>query len=274
MLEFDLATHLDNLITLGSQWGLRVLGALAVLILGRWIAKRLRSITHEALGRTGMEPMLIPFTTSMVYWGLMAFVGIAVLGLFGVPTASFVAVIGAAGLAIGLALQGTLANFASGVMILTFRPFVVGHVVEVGGTVGTVAEVGLFSTDLNTFDNIRVTIPNSQIYGQTIKNFSANQTRRVDMIVGVSYGDDLEVARNTIMEVLRSDPRVLSEPEPVVAVSELGDSSVNFVVRPWCDRTEFHPLRFELTRRFKVELENAGCSIPFPQRDVHLHEVA
>ena len=207
--------------------------------------------------------MLIPFTSASIYWGLMAFVIIAVLGLFGVPTASFVAVLGATGLAIGLALQGTLAHFASGVMILTFHPFVIGHVVEVGGTVGTVAEVGLFSTSLNTSDNVRVIVPNSQICGQTIKNYSLNETRRIDLVVGVGDEDDLEVARNAILRALRSYDRVLSEPEPFVAVGNLGDSSVDFVVRPWCSKSDHWHLRCELTRRIKTELESAGCAIPF-----------
>ena len=202
MDNLDLFTILETLAAFATAWGLRAVGALAVLIMGRWVAGRVGNLAREALGRTAMEPMLIPFTSAIIYWGLMAFVIIAVVGLFGVPTASFVAVLGATGLAIGLALQGTLAHFASGVMILTFRPFVVGQVgqvvqvVQVGGTVGTVAEVGLFSTSLNTSDNVRVIVPNSQIYGQTIKNYSLNETRRIDLVVGVGYDDDLEVARN------------------------------------------------------------------------------
>ena len=271
MDNLDLFTILETLAAFATAWGLRAVGALAVLIMGRWVAGRVGNLAREALGRTAMEPMLIPFTSAIIYWGLMAFVIIAVLGLFGVPTASFVAVLGATGLAIGLALQGTLAHFASGVMILTFHPFVVGQVVEVGGTV---AEVGLFSTSLNTSDNVRVIVPNSQIYGQTIKNYSLNETRRIDLVVGVGYDDDLEVARNAILRALRSDDRVLSEPEPFVAVSNLGDSSVNFVVRPWCSKSDHWHLRCELTRRIKTELESAGCAIPFPQREIHLNQVA
>ena len=234
----------------------------------------MKRAAQETLGRTGMEPMLVPFTSAIVYWGLMAFVVVAVLGLFGIPTASFVAVLGAAGLAIGLALQGALANFASGVMILTFRPFVVGHSVDIAGTRGTVAEVGLFSTDLNTGDNVRVTVPNSQIYGQTIKNYSLNETRRIDLVIGVGYDDDLDVARQTILGVIHADDRVLTDPPALVAVDQLGDSSVNFVVRPWCAQGDYGDLRRELVLRIKTELEAAGCTIPFPQRDVHLHQVA
>ena len=274
MDTFDLDQLLQVFVAFATQWGIRATGAVAVLVIGRWAARKVKTVSKGALGRSGIEPMLIPFTTAMIYWGLMAFVLIAVLGLFGIPTASFVAVLGAAGLAIGLALQGTLANFASGIMILTFRPFVVGHSVEVGGTLGTVSEVGMFSTDLNTPDNVRVTVPNSQIYGQTIKNYSQNETRRIDLVIGVGYNDDLDLARNTILGVLRSDSRVLLDPEPVVEVSQLGDSSVDFVVRPWCKQEDYWSLRFNLTRQVKIELEASGCNIPFPQRDIHLHQVA
>jgi small conductance mechanosensitive channel len=185
-----------------------------------------------------------------------------------------VAVLGAAGLAVGLALQGTLSNFASGVMLLVFRPFGVGDYIDAGGTAGSVASVGLFSTTMNTPDNVRIVVPNSAVYGSTIKNYAANATRRNDIVVGVSYEDDLAVAVSTIERVLQEDSRVLAEPAPVVAISELGNSSVNIVVRPWCTKEDYWALRFDLTRALKEQLEAAGCSIPFPQRDVHLHQVA
>jgi len=271
---FQLAPVLANLTDLMTEWGLSALGAVAVLVVGSWIAKRIRKGLRTRLGKAGLDPMLVPFTASMVYWGLMAFVVIAVLGIFGVPTASFIAVVGAAGLAVGLALQGTLSSFASGVMILIFRPFVVGNWVEVAGVAGTVKEIGLFSTILFTGDNVKVVVPNSQVYGQTLKNFSANDTRRIDLIMGVGYDDDLQVAQDTILHVLGSDDRVLEEPAPTVAVHELGDSSVDFVVRPWCKASNYWPLRWELNRRLKEELEAAGCSIPYPQRDVHLYQQA
>lgn len=274
MENLTLAELLETLVAFSATWGLSVLGALAVLIIGRWIAGRVRKGLHEHLDRAGMEPMLIPFAATMVYWGLMTFVMIAVLGLFGVPTASFIAVLGAAGLAVGLALQGTLSNFASGVMILTFRPFQVGDWVEAAGEAGTIQEVGIFSTSLNRGDNVAVTIPNGQIYGETIRNYSRNDTRRIDLVMGVGYEDDLGLARETILGILASDERVLDDPEPLVAVDSLGDSSVNFVVRPWCVTSDYWALRRDLTHRMKVELEAAGCSIPFPQRDVHLHQVA
>ncbi len=262
----------DALAALVSTWGLKVVGAIAVLIIGRWLAGRIRALTRRALDRTGLDPTLVPFVTSIVYYAILTFVIIAVLGLFGIPTASFIAVLGAAGLAVGLALQGTLANFAAGVMLLVFRPFRVGDYVEAGGTAGSVESIGVFTTTLNTPDNVRIVVPNSAVFGSTIKNYSANDTRRNDIVVGVSYDDDLAVATATIEKVLAADERVLKEPAPVVAVAELADSSVNIVVRPWCKKEDYWGLRFDLTRKLKEELEKAGCSIPYPQRDVHVHE--
>ncbi len=270
--EFVPAETLQSLVDLMAQWGLSILGALAVLFIGAWIAKRVRMGARRSLSAADIDPMLVPFVASLVYWGLMAFVVIAVLGLFGVPTASFIAVVGAAGLAVGLALQGTLANFASGVMILTFKPFGVGDWVEVAGVAGTVREIGIFSTVLFSGDNVKIVVPNAQVYGQTLKNYSASETRRVDLIVGVGYSDDLQVARDAILAVLEGDERVLEDPAPTVAVHELGESSVDFVVRPWCQASDYWPLRWDLNRRLKEGLEGAGCSIPFPQRDLHLHQ--
>lgn len=261
----------ETAIELVSTWGLQVLGAIAVLIVGRIVAGTLRKGTARGLERSGTDATLIPFLSGLVYYLALAVVLIAVLGLFGIETTSLVAVLGAAGLAIGLALQGTLSNFSSGMMLLVFRPFKKGDFVEVAGTSGAVQEIGIFTTILNTPDNRKIIIPNSSIYGDTITNYSAYETRRNDLVVGVDYGDDLGTAQETILRVLAEDSRVLKDPAPQVAVSELGDSSVNFVVRPWCAASDYWPLRFDLTRRLKEELERAGCSIPFPQRDVHLH---
>jgi small conductance mechanosensitive channel len=214
----------------------------------------------------------VPFLSGLVHALVIALVVIAVLGLFNVPTASFVAVLGAAGLAIGLALQGTLSNFAAGVMLLTFRPFKVGQFVEVSGVSGTVQAIGLFSTSLNTPDNVHVTVPNGEVFGKLIKNYSANDIRRIDMVVGVSYDDDLEEARAAIERIVKGDARVLADPGPTIEVAEMADSSVNFVVRPWVATADYWPTRFALTRALKEGVEAAGCSIPFPQRDIHLHQ--
>jgi small conductance mechanosensitive channel len=272
--SLNMQTVTETLATYSTEFGLSVLGALAVFLVGRWIAGKIRTVLRAKLGVMGLDAMLVPFIAGLAYWGLMAFVVLAVLNLFGVQTASAIAVLGAAGLAIGLALQGTLANFAAGVMLLTFRPFTVGQWVEVGGTAGTVQEVGLFSTILHSGDNVRVTIPNSAVLGGTIQNYSANPTRRIDLVMGVSYDDDLKVAQEVLERVIGAEKRILSDPAPLVAVDELADSSVNFVVRPWVASTDYWAVRRALVLAFKTELEAAGCSIPYPQRDVHLHQEA
>jgi small conductance mechanosensitive channel len=260
----------EGLVGLVTTWGLQVVGAIAVLIIGRWIAAALRRSTARALERSNTDATLIPFASGLVYYAAIAVVIIAVLGLFGIETTSLVAVLGAAGLAIGLALQGTLSNFSAGVMLLIFRPFKVGHVVTAAGETGSIVEIGIFTTVMKTPDNKQIIIPNSSIYGSTITNVSAYDTRRNDLVIGVSYDDDLARVEQTIRNVVSSDERVLKEPETLVAVAELADSSVNFVVRPWCNAEDYWPLRFDLTRRLKEELEAAGCSIPYPQHDVHV----
>jgi len=265
---------LGRIITLITDWGLKVLGAVVVLIVGRMVAKATRKAVRRALERGKMDPTLVPFVSSLVYYLVMAFVLIAVLGMVGIETASMIAVLGAAGLAVGLALQGTMSNFASGVMLLIFRPFYKGDFIEAAGVAGSVDTVGIFTTTLNTPDNVRIVLPNGTVWGQTIKNYATNPTRRVDLVMGISYDDDIGAAMETINRVLDSEPRVLKDPAPTVAVSELADSSVNFVVRPWCAKEDYWGVYFDLTRALKEELEKSGCSIPYPQTDVHLHQVA
>ena len=262
----------QNIVTLVSTWGLQLAGALAVLIIGRFLCGIARKSVRRAMESRRVDPSLIPFASNLVYFVLLAAVLIAVLGLFGIETTSLVAVLGTAGLAIGLALQGTLGNFSSGVMLLLFRPFHVGDFIDAAGVAGTVIEIGVFSTIMNTPDNVRIIVPNSGIFGATIKNFSANDTRRNDIVLGISYDDDISNAIAVVNAVLSKDSRVLSDPEPVVAVSELADSSVNLVVRPWCRKEDYWGLRYDLTRKLKEELEQGGCSIPYPQHDVHLHQ--
>ncbi len=261
-----------NLVTFVTSWGLQVVGALALLIVGRWVASALRRGTRRGLEKGKVDPSLVPFFASMVYYTALAVVVIAVLNLFGIETTSLIAVLGAAGLAVGLALQGTLSNFSSGVMLLMFRPFRVGDYIEAAGTAGGVEEIGLFTTTLNTPDNVRILVPNSAIFGDTIKNYSANDTRRNDLVIGIGYGDDIGKAIDVIRNVIDADGRVLKDPAPVIAVSELGDSSVNLVVRPWCRKEDYWGLRFDLTRALKEQLEGSGCNIPFPQHDVHLFQ--
>jgi small conductance mechanosensitive channel len=255
-----------------STWGIRVLGAILLLLVGRIVAGWLRNNVKKGLTKAGTDASLVPFFSSMTYYVALAVVVIAVLNLFGIETTSLIAVLGAAGLAVGLALQGTLSNFAAGVMLLIFRPIRVGDFVEVAGQAGSVAEISIFSTLLNTGDNIRITIPNAQIYGNTILNYSFNETRRIDLVMGIGYGDDIGRALEIIERVVTADPRTLSDPAPKFAVSELADSSVNLVVRPWCAKEDYWGLRWDLTRSIKEELEAGGCSIPFPQTDVHVLE--
>jgi small conductance mechanosensitive channel len=269
---FDLEAVSELMSSLILTWGIRVVGALAVLIIGRMVAGFLRGTTRKVLNRANVDATLVPFLSSLVYYLVLAFVVIAVLGLFGIPTASLIAVMGAAGLAVGLALQGTFSSFGAGVMLLVFRPFRVGDFVDAGGAMGAVKEIGIFTTTLNTPDNVQITVPNSSVFGQIIKNYTANDTRRNDLVIGISYSDDIGKAVQTIKAVLESESRVLKDPAPVIAVNELGDSSVNLVVRPWCTKEDYWTVRWDLTRTIKERLEAAGCSIPFPQRDLHVFQ--
>ena len=270
---FDINAVLQGLSETISEYGLSVVGAIAVLMIGRIVAGAIRSSVRRGLSRAKMDQALIPFISGLVYYLVIAFVIVAVLSLFGIQTTSLIAVLGAASLAVGLALQGTLSNLAAGVMLLIFRPFKIGDYVDAGGTAGSVIEIGVFATTLHSPDNVRIVVPNSSIYGQTIKNFTADDTRRNDLLIGVSYDDNIGRAIQTVTNCLNADGRVVKDPAPVVAVAELGDSSVNLVVRPWCRKEDYWALRFDLTRNIKEQLEAAGCSIPFPQRDVHVHQV-
>jgi len=261
---------METAVELLSSWGLSVVGAIALFVIGRIVAGWVRRSTTKALARANTDASLIPFFASMVYYVVLAVVLIAVLSLFGIETTSLIAVVGAAGLAVGLALQGTLSNFAAGVMLLIFRPIRVGDFVEVAGQAGTVAEISIFSTLMNTGDNVRITIPNAQVYGDIVKNYSFNDTRRIDLIMGIGYDDNIGTAASIIERVLTADERTLKDPAPTVAVAELADSSVNLVVRPWCKKEDYWALRWDLTRKLKEELEAGGCNIPFPQHDIHV----
>jgi len=257
-----------------TQWGLRVIGAIVVLIVGRMVAGFIRASVRKAMTKAEVDATLIPFIASLVYYVVLAVVVIAVLSLFGIQTTSLIAVLGAIGLAVGLALQGTLSNFAAGVMLLIFRPFDVGDFVEIGGISGSVIAVRIFSTILKTGDNIMITVPNSQTWGGTIKNYNGFDTRRIDLVMGIDYGDDIQVAMETIERIVNAHDKVLAEPAPQIAVANLGDSSVDLVVRPWVSGADYWGVRCDLTRQLKEGLEAAGCSFPFPQQDVHMHQVS
>ncbi|MEM7254194.1 MAG: mechanosensitive ion channel domain-containing protein [Pseudomonadota bacterium] len=252
---------------------LRVLGAIAILILGRMIARLITRGLRKWLEQKSIDPTIVRFGTSVAYIGLMAMVIIAVLNQFGVQTASFVAMVGAAGLAIGLALQGALSNFAAGVLMVLLRPFKVGDYVEGGGTSGTVEEIMMFSTRLVTPDNREIFVPNGALMNGNITNYSARDTRRVDMVFGVSYESDLNVARRVIEDALGAESRILPEPSPVIAVSELADNSVNLIVRPWVKRSDYWGVYWGLQETLKINLEAAGICIPYPQRNVFVHQM-
>lgn len=269
-MQDTLQGALEGTVAAASTWGLQVIGAIVVLIVGRWIAGMARKAVRRSLERSKVDATLVPFLSGGVYYLLLGVVIIAVLSLFGIETTSLVAVLGAAGLAVGLALQGSLSNFAAGVMLLLFRPIRDGDFVEVAGTSGSVREIGIFTTNLDTPDNVRIIVPNSSIFGSIIKNYNANDTRRLDLTIGISYDDDIAEAVKIVDRVVKADARTLDDPAPTIAVGGLGDSSVDLVVRPWCNRTDYWPLRFDLLRALKEELEAGGCTIPYPQRDVHL----
>jgi small conductance mechanosensitive channel len=253
-----------------TRYGLQVLGALAIYAIGKWLARVVSRLVMRALTKARVDPTLVPFIENLIYAALMGFVIIAALAQFGVQTASIIAVLGAAGLAVGLALQGSLANFASGVLLLIFKPFKVGDFVEAAGIKGTVKAIHIFNTILTAPDNVKIIVPNAQVTGGNISNYTANGTRRVDLVIGVSYEDDLKKAQQVIERVLAADTRVLSDPAPVVAVSALADSSVNFVVRPWVKVDDYWSVYFDLTARIKISLDENGITIPFPQRDIHI----
>jgi small conductance mechanosensitive channel len=253
-----------------THWATQLVFALIIFIVGKWIARRITRLLGRFLDKRKVDATLVKFLTAVVYAILLTVVILAALQQLGVPITSLVAVLGAAGLAVGLALKDSLGNFASGVMLVGFQPFKEGDFVEVAGVSGKVAEVRIFSTVLITPDNKQVTIPNGLVYNDAITNYTALDTRRVDMTFGVGYDDDLKVARDVLMRICTEHPLVLDEPEPAVFVHSLGDSSVNFVVRPWTKTSDYWTVWGDLMEKGKTELEAAGCSIPFPQRDVHM----
>lgn len=248
-----------------------VIGALVVLIVGLWVAGVIKKLVRKSLDRSGrIDETLGGFLSSLVHYGLIALVVITTLGIFGVPTTSFAAIIGAAGLAIGLALQGTLSHVASGVMMLGFRPFDVGDFVEAAGISGTVKQIGLFTTEIATVDNKKIIVPNGKIFDDVITNVAGYETRRVDMVFGISYGDNMDKAMDLIRAEVDKDERCKSDPAPVIAVDNLGDSSVDIICRVWVERANYFPVKWALTKAVKESFDDNGVSIPFPCRSVYM----
>jgi len=255
---------------LATDWGIKVLAALAIFIIGRWVAKGIRRGVRRMMEKGGADPIIIGFVGSIVYIALLAFVVIAALGQLGIQTTSFIAILGAAGLAVGLALQGSLANFAAGFLMIIFRPFKVGDFVEAAGVAGVVKDMQIFTTTMKTGDNKTIIIPNSKISGDNIINYSAEENRRVDMTVGVAYDADLSKVRDVLNDIISKEERILSDPPPQVAVAELADSSVNFIVRVWTKSGDYWGVKFDATETIKNRFDEAGIGIPFPQRDIHI----
>jgi len=254
-------------------WGINIVLALLIFLVGRFVINFIVKIVRTLLSKAKMDLILINFVCSIVRTLLLLFVIIASLNQLGVDTTSLIAILGAAGLAVGLALQGSLQNFASGVMLIVFRPFKSGDFVEAGGVSGTVEKISIFSTQMKTGDNREIIVPNGKIYGDVITNFSARDTRRIDMIVGIGYDDDLKKAQSILHDILSSDDRVLDDPKPLIAVSELADSSVNFVVRPWVKSGDYWAVKFALTEQIKLTFDEQGISIPYPQMDIHTSKI-
>ena len=253
-----------------AMYGLRVMFAVIILVVGWWLARLISRMIGNLMGKAHVESTLIKFVQNLCYIGLMTYVIIAAISKLGIDTTSLAVVIGAAGLAVGFALQGSLSNFAAGVMLIIFKPFKVGDYIEAGGKAGSVQEIQIFNTVLHSPDNVRIIVPNGQITGGSITNYSANATRRVDLIASISYESDMQKARQILQQIVSGDSRVLPSPAPTIAVCELAESSVDFVVRPWVNAGDYWSVKFDLTEKIKMEFDRNGISIPYPQRDIHM----
>ncbi|MBE2257243.1 MAG: mechanosensitive ion channel [Rhodobacteraceae bacterium] len=269
-------TNADQLVVLVTEQGtsiaMKVVAAILIFLVGRWLVRVITGFARTAFRKANMEDTLEKFLCNMLHAVLLVVVIIAAIGALGVQTTSLLAVLGAAGLAVGLALQGSLSNFASGVLIVAFRPYKVGDFIEAAGVAGTVKEVQIFTTIIHSPDNKKILVPNSQIMSGTITNYSANDTRRIDLIVACSYGDDLDKVRKVLNEIVAGDERILKDPAPTIEVVALADNSVNFVVRPWVNSSDYWGVHFHVTEQVKKRFDESGLNIPFPQRDVHLYQ--
>ncbi|NVJ99201.1 MAG: mechanosensitive ion channel [Alphaproteobacteria bacterium] len=264
--DFDM----DKAVAYATEFGITILAAIAVLVIGLWLAGVVERRLNALFGRSDkIDVTVASFLASLAKYTVIIFTGIALLDQFGVETTSLVAVLGAAGLAIGLALQGTLSNLAAGVMLLIFRPFKVGQFVEVAGHAGTVKGISLFMTKMDTGDNVRITIPNNAVWGSSIRNFNHHDTRRLQLVYGIAYGDNIDKAMEVIKGCLDADERCLKDPEPVVAVTSLGESSVDIMVRVWCASGDYWALNWHLLKNVKEQFDKEGISIPFPCRTVY-----
>jgi len=253
-----------------STFGIKVVTALLILVIGRWVAMFLRNLTRNMMAKGNLDATLVKFAGNLVYFALLAFVVLAALGQVGIQTTSFIAVIGAAGLAVGLALQGSLANFAAGVLLVIFRPFKVGDYIEGAGVGGIVEEIHIFSTLLGTVDNKAIIVPNAKLTGDNITNYTMKENRRIDLVFSVSYGEEIEKVKRVIIGVLGSDARILKDPSPTVAVQGIEGGSVTFAVRPWARTEDYWDVYFTTNENMKKQFDAEGIQIPVPRRNVHL----
>ena len=267
--KIDFAALLDTYVI---PWGINIAFAVIIFIVGKFLVNVITNLVKKLMGKAHVDSILVNFIGSIIKTVLLLFVVIAALDKLGVNTTSLIALIGAAGLAIGLALQGSLQNLASGVMLIIFRPFTAGDFVEAGGTMGVVEEIGIFTTKMRTGDNKEVIVPNGALFGGIITNYSKRDTRRVDMVFGIGYGDDIRKAKDVITNIIETDERILKDPAPLIAVGELADSSVNFNVRPWVNSADYWGVYYDLNEKIKMAFDDNGISIPFPQMDVHLEK--
>lgn len=268
---------MEQIITQLHEWiilyGLRVLVAVLIVLVGKMIAKSARSLIRRLMNRAHAEDILVTFVSSLSYFVIMTFVLIAAVAQLGVQTASVIAVLGAASLAIGLSLQGSLSNFAAGVLMLIYKPFKLGDYIEGAGVAGVVQSMGIFTTELHSPDNKRIIVPNGKLTSDAIINYTANENRRVDLVATVSYSDNIGQAKLVLEEILRKEERILEEPEPVIGVLTLNNSSVDIAVRPWVRATDYWQVYFALQEQIKLQFDAHGITIPFPQRDIHVHQV-
>jgi small conductance mechanosensitive channel len=265
-----MAFYMDTYIV---PWGIKIIMALAIFVIGKWIARYIVKIVKKLMTKARLDDVLVKFLGSILYTLLLVAVIIAAVDQLGVNTTSLLAIFGAAGLAVGLALQGSLSNFAAGVMLILFRPFKTGDFIEAAGIAGVVEQITVFTTNMRTGDNRSIIVPNSKIFGDTITNVSAKDTRRIDLVIGIGYDDDIRKAKELIEGVMSADDRILKEPAAAIAVGELADSSVNLNVRPWVNTGDYWPVRSDMLENIKKAFDENGVSIPYPQQDVHMHEV-
>lgn len=270
--EIVMEISVDKIWELMTAYGLKVIAAIAIFVIGRWIAKIFRSVANKVMRNRNVDETIGAFVRNFIYYVLLTFFVLAAINQLGVQTTSFIAIIGAAGLAVGLALQGSLSNFASGFLLIIFRPFKIGDYIECAGAAGTVEKIQIFTTQLLSPDNKTVIIPNARITADNIVNYSTQGTRRCDLTFGIGYQDDIDTAKKILEELIAADERILKDPAPKIAVSALADSSVNFVVRPWVNSTDYWNVYCDLTEQVKKRFDAEGVTIPFPQRDIHVYE--